>query len=368
MFLARGLLALGHDVHCYCNPETSNVELPGATFHHVRTPVFSGSRLGLPLARGSFALAATRALRRDRAAYDIIDVCGTSAWEHDVITVHGVTNALLDEWWDQVGDGRRLGGLRRRLAPLLRPEVALGRIVEKLQFRPGRFKRIIAPTEQVKHHVVAAYGVPLEVIDVIPCPVDVVALEQAVRDHLREELGIAPGATLLLFVGSDFERKGLGETIAALQGLESSAHLVVVGQSAEEDHFRAAAAKAGVADRVHFVGGTETPERYYANADLLVLPTKQDPWGIPLIEAMAARIPVVTTRFAGAATAVSDGQAGVVLSEPSVRDLREALAALIRDPALRKEMGERGAQVAGGYSIEAQATAAIATYELAFHL
>ena len=80
VFLARGLIELGHEVHCYCNPDTSTAEIPGATFHDVRPWVVSSSRLGRPIERGSFALAATRALRHDRANYDIVDVCGTSGW------------------------------------------------------------------------------------------------------------------------------------------------------------------------------------------------------------------------------------------------------------------------------------------------
>lgn len=314
------------------------------------------------MARGSFAFAATRELRRDRRDYDIVDVSGTSAWEHDIVTVHGVTSTLVDEWWDRVGHGRRLGETRRRLAPVLRPEVALGRLVEKLQFRPGRFKRIVARTEQIKQHVISTHGVPSEAIDVIPYPVDVVTFEQAEPDQLRAELGIAPDTTLLLFIGNDFERKGLDATIAALQGLEPTTHLVVVGQSPEERHFRSAAESAAVANRVHFVGRTDTPERYYADADILVFPTKQDPWGIPLIEAMAAGVPVVTTRFAGAAGAVEAAGAGIVLPDCSPRELREVLADLCSSPAKRREIGERGPKGAAPYGLESHAATVMKTY------
>ena len=204
VFLARGLLARGHDVHCYCNPETSHAELPGAIFHHVRPTVVSQSRIGLPLECGSFALAATRALRRDRPAYDVVDVCGTAAWEHDVVTVHGVTSALLANWWDNVGHDRRMRKLRRRAAPVLRPHIALTQTIEKLQFRPGAFKRVIVPTEQIKRDVVEVHGVAPELIDVNPNPVDIDVFASARRNHLRPQLGIPDDACLLLFVGDDF--------------------------------------------------------------------------------------------------------------------------------------------------------------------
>lgn len=71
VLLARSLASAGVEVHCYCNPRTSRADLPGVTLHHVRPLTSSRSRLGYPISSGSFALAATRALRRERARYDI---------------------------------------------------------------------------------------------------------------------------------------------------------------------------------------------------------------------------------------------------------------------------------------------------------
>jgi len=362
VFLARGLIELGHDVHCYGNPKTSTTEIPGATFHDVRPWIVSTSRLGLPLERASFALGATRALRQDRGSYDVIDVCGVSAWEHDVVTVHGVTSAGTRTWWRDVGANRRLRRTRKRLGPILRPDIAVGRAIEKLQFRTGRYKRVLVPTEQVKLDVITEHGVPDEMIDVVPYPVDVAVFARAPRDGLRKELGIDADALVLLFIGNDPERKGLGETIEAVASLQPRPHLVVVGKPAAMTSFRS---KAGLEGNIHFVGATEHPERYYANADVLVLPTKYDPWCIPLIEGMAAGIPVVTTTRAGSAPVVEAANAGIVLQEPSVRGLREALDALARDPVRRSEMGARGANAADRFSIASHAAATAAAYERA---
>src|SRR4029077_4893375 len=98
----------------------------------------------------------------------------------------------------------------------------------------------------------------------------------------------------------------------------------------------------GLTRRVHFVGSVDDPERYYAEADLLVLPTRSDPWGIPLVEAMAAGMPVVTTRFAGAETVLADAGAGGVLPDGPAAGLRDAILGLIQDPVRRRQLGERG--------------------------
>jgi Glycosyl transferases group 1 len=99
---------------------------------------------------------------------------------------------------------------------------------------------------------------------------------------------------VILFIGHAFERKGFADAVAALAQSGSGAHLVVVGGGDPEEYRREAEAL-GVGGRVHFAGAVDSPEDYYAAADLLVLPTRSDPWGIPVIEAMAAGVPVVTT-------------------------------------------------------------------------
>ena len=119
VLLAAGLVSHDIEVHVYCDPSTRTADVPGVTFHDVfptrvgRGP--SSSRLGHPLERGSFAIAATRALRRDRHLYDVIDVRQTGAWEHDVVTVHGVVAAMQRRWPSEAGRsfrGNRAASLR----------------------------------------------------------------------------------------------------------------------------------------------------------------------------------------------------------------------------------------------------------------
>ena len=163
----------------------------------------------------------------------------------------------------------------------------------------------------------------------------------------------------MLFVGHGFHRKGLDRLIGAMAGV-SDAHLVVVGGGDRRRMMRWA--NDDLARRVHFVGRVDDPERYYAEADLFVLPTRSDPWGIPLIEAMAAGVAAVTTRFAGAASVLADAGAGVVLPDESTAGLRETVESLIRDPARRLAMGKQGLAAAERFGPEAHAAAVLDTY------
>jgi glycosyltransferase involved in cell wall biosynthesis len=119
--------------------------------------------------------------------------------------------------------------------------------------------------------------------------------------------------------------------------------------------FEAQAAARGVGDRVRFVGSRTDAHRFYQAADVVVLPTRADVWGVTPIEAMACGVPPIVSAAAGSATAVRDGKTGIVLPEPfTPRQLREALDALAASPDLRRAMGAAGAADARAHSWEAR--------------
>jgi UDP-glucose:(heptosyl)LPS alpha-1,3-glucosyltransferase len=364
VLLATGLVSHGLDVHCYCNPATRTVDIPGVTFHDVPAVrigrVSPRSRLSHPLERATFAVMATRALRRDRHRYDIVDVRQTAALTGDVLQVDGVIAALQRRWPVEAGRMFRGSRLRAVAAPVVRPQIGVDRVIQRRQLRPGRFVRVIAVTPQVRDDLVEMHDVPFDLIDVVPYAVDLDRIGRAEPTGVRAMLGIPPGQPLVLFVGHSFQRKGLDVLITALTGLPEG-HLIVVG----DDDPRSVAEgirRGGLEARVHFVGGVDDPERYYAEADLFAFPTRTEPWGIPLIEAMAAGIPVVSTSIAGASEVVADAHAGIILDDHSPDAFREALRALIDDPDLRRQMGSRGRIAAGRFDVESHAAAVIETY------
>lgn len=364
VLLVEGLLRKGVEVHCYCDPLKREADVPGVSFHDVPALVRSHSRLGYPVERLSFAARATRALRRDRSKYDIVHVLGVAAWEHDVVSVPAVTVAEQRRWPKQAGRDYTAARTRAFLAPVLRPEIGVMRAIERMQFRPGRFLRATAVTEQVRDDLVAVHGVSAEDIDIVPPPAEISRFQSATNGDLRRRIGAAPDADILLFIGHAFERKGLADAIAALKAVRPGAHLVVVGEG-DPEIYRRQAVSEGVAERVHFIGGTAEPERFMAGADVLVLPTRHDPWGIPIVEAMATGVPVLTTEVAGAAAVVRRARAGVVVPSSSPAGLAAALGRLLDDPTERKAMGERGRAAAVEYGVEAHVDAVLLTYERA---
>jgi UDP-glucose:(heptosyl)LPS alpha-1,3-glucosyltransferase len=362
VFLARGLVELGVEVHWLCERRNDAVALEGVVLHELgaRRPRVP-SRLSYPLERGSFGMRATRAIRRARSRFDIVDTRQTAAWEADVLTVHGVALAMQQRWPEETGRDRRAARTRARLAPVLRPQVAFDRAVQRLQLRGGRYRRVVAEAQLVAEDLVRVHGVPPELIDIVPPPMDLARFADGGQNGLRAALRIGPGDPFVLFVGHDFGRKGLRESIEAISAA-SGAHLVVVGRG-DSRPFAATAERLGLGARIHFVGATPNPERFYHEADLLLLPTRQDNWGAPLVEAMAAGVPVVSTAAAGAASAVREAQAGVILPDSSLPALREAVAGVLADPSGRAAMGMWGRRSAARFGIDAHARSLLGVYE-----
>jgi glycosyltransferase involved in cell wall biosynthesis len=156
-----------------------------------------------------------------------------------------------------------------------------------------------------------------------------------------------------LYVGRLDREKGLDVLFRALDGVP--AELVVVGQGDDEGRLRSLAP-----DRVRFTGPLERDAlpAVYAEADAFVLPSLSEPWGMVLLEAAAAGLPLVATEAAGAAwEAIEDGENGVRVPAGDVTALADALRRLAADPALRQRMGARSAEIVQRFTPEAWAAA-----------
>lgn len=362
VLLAQALVRAGVDVEYYADPRRTKTEVRGATFRAVEPLLRSDSRLAHAVEYGSFARAATAAVRRARERYDVVDVSGTTAWEHDVVRVHAVQKAEERRWPERGGRSFRAARARATLAPFTRPKFGLARLIERLQFRPGRFHLLLAASEEVRRDLQDVHRVPPEVIEVMPPPVDVARFSRGGDGAARRALRVAPDDRIVLFVGHDFERKGLAEAIEALAVLPAHTHLVVVGRGDTGPYTRAAR-EAGILERVHFVGGTDAPEQWFASADIFLLPTREDVWGMTVIEAMAAGLPVVVTEVAGAAAEVRAADAGIVVPDGSTAALTQALSALLSAPDERRRLGDRGRDAAARFGVESFAQAVLAAYE-----
>jgi len=162
----------------------------------------------------------------------------------------------------------------------------------------------------------------------------------AVRaDAIRREAG---GQPLVLFVGRLVKYKGVDVLLAAMRGV--AARMVLVGDGPEKAALQRVAERAGVADRVKFLGEVAPDElaALYRACDLFVLPsvTRQEAFGVVLIEAMACGKPVISTDLGtGSGWVNQDGETGLVVPPRDVPALHNAIVRLLGDAELRQAMG-----------------------------
>lgn len=186
--------------------------------------------------------------------------------------------------------------------------------------------------------------------DILP---DVVSPEE--KKRLRRELGISQ-SRMILSVGQCIPRKGFDLLLRAAKGLPEDTALCIVGGEPTPEYL-ALQRELGL-DQVYFPGfhKKESLQRYYRCADLFVLPTREDIWGLVVGEAMAYGLPVITTnRCVAGLELVENGISGYIVPVEDVEALREAMLR-----ALQGDLGQMGAAALakiGPYTIENMAKA-----------
>jgi D-inositol-3-phosphate glycosyltransferase len=152
--------------------------------------------------------------------------------------------------------------------------------------------------------------------------------------------------------------KGLDILIRALADMTDRAgvRLLVIGGDdrarAEIARLRATADEVGVADAVEFVGPVPHDDlpAYYAAADLVVVPSFYESFGLVAVEAMASGVPVVASRVGGLASTVSDGRTGYLIPWRCPEPFAEKIELLLRNEPLRAALGAAGVVHMQGYS------------------
>ena len=190
----------------------------------------------------------------------------------------------------------------------------------------------------------------------------------ACRAEIRGRYGIGATDILLLFVGMNFEVKGLDTIIAALAKAriarpEANIRLLVVGRG-DDGKYRKMARSLGIAEAVTFAGTqVEGLERYYRAADIFIMLSAFDTFGMVVLEAMAAGLPVIVSSNVGAKDLVEEGRNGYILPTPQDAEAAAVRMAGLADAALRSEMGAAASQTAAKHDWEKLAETMAGLYQ-----
>ena len=180
------------------------------------------------------------------------------------------------------------------------------------------------------------------------------------KRELREKLEL-PEERIVLSVGSPIRRKGFDVLLTAAAELPKTVGVYFIG-GAENEEYRQLIDKYGLTN-AHFLG-FKSPEElagYYAAADVFVLPTRYDIWGLVVNEAMAKGLPVITTTKCGAGLElVENGVNGWLVEPEDPAALAEAIGKVL---GAGEAMGERALEKIRGYTIEEMVRAHVERFE-----
>lgn len=174
-----------------------------------------------------------------------------------------------------------------------------------------------------------------------------------IQKYLREKEDYS--GRELLYVGSLIQRKGLDLLLPALAETSEDIHLTIVGEGQERELLTEQAGKLGITDRIRFLGYVEgEPLReLYHNADVFILPTREDCFGLVILEAMCASLPVISSKYAdGAFDLVAEGENGYIVDPEDTHAIAEKIDQIFADENRLKEMGTRSYERAHAFAFE----------------
>lgn len=341
---AAWLVQAGHEVHVVASHFGG--EAPRGVVSH---------RVERPRTRVEFAAAAERTL--DALRLDVTHDMG-AGWYGDVFQPHGGSRTAAFE--------QNLFLLPRWLRPIKRRAAHfLPRYHEFQQLLMGQYlaedRIFVALSQMVARDFERFHGVRRDQIRIVYNGVDTKRFSPDARHRyrqvVRDQLDVGDDEMLLLIVAHNFRLKGVPCLVSAVERLRREAFrvkLAVVGgkRRPHADH-----------PGVHWIGPADDTVPYYAAADVYVQPTFYDPCSLVVLEAWASGLPVVTSRFNGAAELMTPGLEGAMLHDPG--DLDELCAALrpLMDNCLRSRMSAAARHLALKHTLDRNARELLAIYE-----
>ncbi len=284
--------------------------------------------------RFSRLLISTILLKKLWSSQHNFDLIHTHAWSACVLglikdkpslaTAHGTVRGLLS-----------LAGDVTPLSSQLYTSIVTQNL-EKAGFRNAG--KVAAVSHSCRTELIESYNVPEDKIAVVHNGIDVKRIHR-VKTNLRDEFECEH---LLFFIGRLTKQKGVEFLVRAMPMLKGyDAKLVIAGSGPEEASLLQLASELNLKDSVIFTGAVDERRKleFLSASDLFICPSLWESFGIVLLEAMACKIPVVTTRVASIPEVVGD--CGILVEPRNPKALSHGVAALLDDKKTSKKLAQK---------------------------
>jgi glycosyltransferase involved in cell wall biosynthesis len=279
-------------------------------------------------------------------SFDLVLSPGINCSDARVIVVHALFHRLKELSDDARSSSIQAYGFLTRLH-----RRAYYKLMTRLEQRIYSNPRVLLAAVSTRTASLLQEYFHRQSVAAIPNGVEVTSFSPAARNARRIEarlrFGYREEEFVLLLLGNDWSVKGLPAILSAVAGCTSLPLRVLVAGSDAAGPYQAQASQLGILDRCTWASPNPDVLSFYAAADVYVSPSCEDSFGLPVAEAMACGLPVITSSFAGIAELVQSGVDGFVLSDPKDSgELARLLEELFRNPARRQHVGEAAARKA----------------------
>ena len=366
--LARELAERGHQVDVFTRraephaPETVAIGGSSARVVHIDAgPPRQIEKESMSDHLDAFEAGILAFVQREQLGYDVI---------HSHYWLSGVVGERLKALWGvpHVAMFHTLGEIKSR-ARISESEPDLRIAAEQAIVRDA--ERIVVAGQDERQQLVRLYDADADRIAVVPCGVNLDLFQPIAKDEARRQLGLRDDDRILLFVGRIEPLKGVDILLGAAAQVESESDcfvLVIGGDSSAREgemaHLRDLASHLGIAERVNFLGAVdhERLPLFYNAADVCVVPSFYESFGLVALEAMACGTPVVASRVGGLTATVRDGETGYLIPWRCPEPFAERLELLLDNEELRDAFGRSAREEVERYRWGSVAEAVLGLY------
>lgn len=382
--LSRELVRRGHHVDVFTrseDPAQPRIRIDGDFGVRV-IHVVSGPEMPIPPTEQEQYLA--------QFTEGVLQFAASEKLEYDVIHSHywlsGLAAGKLSDEWSNGSHGRKipvihmfhtLGHMKDRVAASDGELVGQGRIDGEQRILE-QADRIVAATEAEHSQLHWLYGADVSKVSIVPPGVDLVRFAPLDRLVARSRIEIPDDTRYILFVGRVEPLKGIDTLLQAVALIKERSSAVagklcvcIIGgdpwaEDPEEEmvRLRELPAQLGISQEVNFLGARrqrDLPD-YYAGAEMIVVPSHYESFGLVALEAMAMARPVIASEVGGLAFLIQDGVNGYHVPSRDPEALAERIYELLQDGSCANELGARAREDASQYGWDSIAARIEAEY------